>query len=159
MVQIRFLADVPEHVDQLADWHHAQWSSLYTDWTHAVTRADLLDYTKCKTLPTTLVLLEDENLLGSASLLEEDAVELAAIGNAWLASLFVKPEARGRGFGVMLVKAIMQHAKDISIEEMFLFTPEHKTFYQQLGWTAFYQANLNGQVVDVMNYRINGVAQ
>ena len=159
MVQIRFLADVPQHVDQLADWHHAQWSSLYTDWTHEVARADLLGHVKRKTLPTTLVLLEDENLLGSASLLEEDAAELAAIGNAWLASLFVKPEARGRGFGAMLVKAIMQHAKDISIEEIFLFTPEHKTFYLQLGWMAFHQANLNGQVVDVMNYRINGVAQ
>lgn len=159
MVQIRFLADVPQHVDQLADWHHAQWSSLYTDWTHEVARADLLDHVKRKTLPTTLVLLEDENLLGSASLLEEDAAELAAIGNAWLASVYVIPDKRGQGFGAMLVKAVMQHARDISLQEIFLFTPEHKDFYGQLGWKAFHQASLNGQTVDVMSYQINGSAK
>jgi len=159
VVEIRFLADLPQYVDQLADWHHAQWHHYHADWSHDVARAELQSHALCKTLPTTLVLTENEMLLGSVSLLEDDAVELSAIGNAWLASLYVKPEARGRGFGAQLVNALMQHAENISLKEIFLFTPEHKAFYQTLGWQVLQQANVNGQKVDVMSYQIAGMAE
>jgi len=159
VVEIKFLADAASHVDQLADWHHAQWHEFHADWTHEIARAELLAHAQCKTLPTTLVLIENEVLLGSVSLLEDDAVELSAIGNAWLASLYVKPDERGRGFGVQLVNAMMQHAKNISLKEIFLFTPEHKVFYQTLGWQLLQQANVNRQQVDVMSYQIPVIAQ
>ncbi len=159
MVEIKFLADAPSHVEQLADWHYAQWHHLYVDWTYEITRKELLAHTQCKILPTTLVLVENSLLLGSVSLLEDDAVELSAIGNAWLASLYVKPSERGRGFGAQLVNAVMQHAKNISLKEIFLFTPEHKAFYQTLGWTVLQQAHVNRQQVDVMSYQIAGTAQ
>ena len=94
-----------------------------------------------------------------ASLLEDDAVELSAIGNAWLASLYVKPAERGRGFGAQLVNAMMQHAKNIFLKEIFLFTPEHKAFYQTLGWQLLQRATVSRQQVDVMSYQIPGIAQ
>ena len=159
MVEVRFLADLPQHVAQLAAWHHAQWHEYHTGWTHEVARIELQSHTLSRALPTTLVLIENNLLLGSVSLLEDDAVELSAIGNAWLASLYVKPEARGRGFGAQLVKALMQHAKNIKLKEIFLFTPEHKAFYQMLGWKVLQQATVNGQRVDVMNYQITGMAE
>jgi len=159
VVEIRFLAELPQHVDQLAAWHHAQWHEYHTGWTQEVARAELQSHTLSKTLPTTLLLIESDLLLGSVSLLEDDALELSAIGNAWLASLYVKPEARGRGFGAKLVKALMQHAKNISLKEIFLFTPEHKVFYQTLGWQVLQQASVNGQRVDVMNYQISRMAE
>lgn len=158
MLEIKFLADAPSHVDQLADWHHAQWHEFYAGWTHDIARAELLTHTQCKTLPTTLVLVENDVLLGSVSLLEDDAIELSAIGNAWLASLYVKPSERGRGFGAQLVNALMQHAKNISLKEIFLFTPEHTAFYQTLGWKLLRQAHVNRQQVDVMSYQISGIA-
>jgi len=156
VLQIRFLADTPEHVDQLADWHHAQWQHLYTDWTHEVAKAELLEHAKSRTLPATLVLTEDDMLQGSVSLMETDADALAHIGSPWLASLFVKPEARGKGHGARLVKSMMQHAENIALKELFLFTPEHKSFYEQQGWKAFHQAQLNNQAVDVLRYQITG---
>lgn len=159
MVEIKFLADVPSHVDQLADWHHAQWHQLYVNWTHEIARAELLAHTQSTTLPTTLVLLENDILLGSVSLLEQDPVELSAIGNAWLASLYVKPSERGRGFGMQLVNALIQHAKELSLEEIFLFTSDHKAFYQTLGWTLLQQAKVNSHQVDVMSYQIRETAQ
>ena len=154
MARIQFLADAPSHVDQLADWHHAQWQSLYADWTHGAARAELLEHARCKTLPTTLVLTENDELLGSVSLLKVDAEALSHIGGPWLASLYVKESARGKGLGAQLVEALMQHADRISIEKIFLFTPEHKVFYQQLGWKPLQQENLNGQLVDVMSYQV-----
>lgn len=156
MPQIRFLADAPEHVDQLADWHHAQWQHLYSDWTHDVARRELLEHAQSKTLPTTLVLMNDGVLLGSVSLVEVDSESLSQIGSPWLASLYVKIGERGCGFGAALVNALLQHAKNISVEKVFLFTPEHKSFYQDIGWSVFRQENLNGQKVDVMIFDIAG---
>lgn len=158
MVQIRFLADAPEHVDQLADWHHAQWQHLYSDWNHALARKELLEHAQCKTLPTTLILTEDNVLLGSVSLVEVDAEALSNMGSPWLASLYVKVEKRGCGFGAALVKALLRHAKNISVEKVFLFTPEHKPFYQGLGWNVLRQEHLNGQQVEVMSFQISGLA-
>ena len=154
MVQIQFLADAPEHVDQLADWHHAQWQSLYPDWTHKIAHAELLEHVQCRSVPTTFVLTENDVLLGSVSLLEVDAESLSHVGSPWLASLYVKPEMRGKGYGAQLVNAVMQHAKNISLREIFLFTPEHKTFYQQLGWKELHQTRLNEHNVDVMRYQL-----
>lgn len=158
MVEIRFLADVPEHVDQLADWHHAQWRHLFEEWTHEVARAELLDHTLRKTVPITLVLLENDVLIGSVSLLEEDARDLSNIGSPWLASLYVKPDERGKGYGAKLVKAVMQHARSILVEEIFLFTTEHKAFYEQIGWKSFHQTRLNGEHVDVMSCQLKDKA-
>ena len=156
MLQIRFLADAPEYVDQLAEWHHAQWLSLYPEWTQEIARDELLEHLQCRTLPTTLVLTENDALIGSVSLLEVDAESLSHVGSPWLASLYVKPESRGKGYGAQLVNALMQHAEKISLREIFLFTPEHQSFYRQLGWKPLHQARLNGQDVDVMTYQIPG---
>jgi N-acetylglutamate synthase-like GNAT family acetyltransferase len=157
--EIKFLADAPQYVDQLADWHHAQWQHLYENWTYEIARTELLAHAQCKTLPTTLVLSEKKLLIGSVSLLEIDAEALSHIGSPWLASLYVKPSERGKGCGAELVKAVIEHAKNIAIKKVFLFTPEHKAFYQQLGWQAFEQENLNGQAVDVMSYQVSGSMQ
>jgi N-acetylglutamate synthase-like GNAT family acetyltransferase len=155
VLQIQFLADVPEHINQLADWHHAEWQHLFKDWTLDVVRAELREHGECKTLPTTLVLLSNNQLLGSVSLIEQDAPEFVNIGSPWLASLYVRPSERGKGFGFQLVQALIQHAKSIKVEKVFLFTPEHKNFYVKLGWKSIQQAMLHGEEVTVMNYTMN----
>ncbi len=158
MLQIQFLADVPQQVNPLADWHHAQWQHLFKDWTLDVVRAELQEHAECKTLPTTLVLLENRRLLGSVSLIEEDAAEFTHIGSPWLASLYVKPSERGRGLGRKLVLALIEHAKAINLEKLFLFTPEHQHFYEKLGWQSIQQAVLQGEAVTIMHYPISEVA-
>jgi GNAT superfamily N-acetyltransferase len=138
-------------VATLASWHHAQWGHLYSHWTFAVALGELEDHaTRAAGLPTTLVALDGEELLGSVSLVLEDAPELSEHGSPWLASLYVKPEARGRGIGAQLVRAAVARAAAEGIAELFLFTPEHKRFYAQLGWQEIARTALKGTAVDLM---------
>lgn len=149
-MRIDFLDRHPGLVPTLADWHHAQWGHLYTHWTHAVASAELADHATRRGLPTTLVLMDGDELLGSVSLVLEDAPELCEHGSPWLASLYVRPEARGRGLGAKLVRAAVAQAAALGVEELFLFTPEHAGFYARLGWQPLARTALLGTPVDLM---------
>jgi len=56
------------------------------------------------------VLLDGDELLGSVSVVMEDAPELQSYGSPWLASLFVVEDARGQGLGQALVEAAVELA-------------------------------------------------
>jgi predicted N-acetyltransferase YhbS len=138
-------------VPTLAAWHHAQWGHLYSHWTLEVCRTELQEHAQRQSgLPATLLAIEGEELLGSVSLVFEDAPELQEHGSPWLASLYVKPEARGRGIGARLARAAVARAAAEGVEELFLFTPEHKDFYARLGWRPLARTALKGTAVDLM---------
>lgn len=134
----------------LAAWHHAQWAHLYDDWTLEVATRELEEHASRDAIPTTLLLFDGEDLLGSVSVVTEDAPALQFIGSPWLASLYVVPEARGRGLGKLLVQAAVRLAADNGVPRLLLFTPEHAGFYRSLGWREFRRAELLGTPVDVM---------
>ena len=138
-------------VATLAAWHHAQWGYLYSHWTHEVCLAELQSHAERERgLPTTLLALDGEELLGSVSLVFEDAPELQEHGSPWLASLYVKPQARGRGVGAQLARAAVARAAAEGVDELFLFTPEHRDFYARLGWRPLARTALKGTAVDLM---------
>ncbi len=150
-MHIGFLDAHRDAIPALAAWHHAEWGHLYSDWTLDVGRAELDDHATRRSLPTTLVLHDDEGyLLGSVSLVLEDAPEFCDEGSPWLANLYVREQARGQGLGALLVHEAVALAAGLEIEELFLFTPAHRDFYQRLGWTHLVRTSLKGTGVDLM---------
>lgn len=149
-MRIEPIAAHPGRIANLAAWHHAQWSHLYDDWTLEVAMGELRDHASRAGIPTTLLLLDGDSLLGSVSIVLEDAPALQFLGSPWLASLYVVPEARGRGLGKRLVQAAVRLAAENQVPQLLLFTPEHGDFYRRLGWREFRRAELLGTPVDVM---------
>jgi len=148
------LAERPDCVPLLARWHHDEWSALYEGaWTLEECESELRDHASRRHLPTTLVAIEGDRLLGSVSLVREDAPEFSDLGDAWLASLYVLPEARGRGLGKRLVRELVALAAREGLPRLWLFTPEHEAFYAGLGWQRVGDAELHGQRVTLMDIR------
>ncbi len=141
------------HLRALASWHHAEWASLYADWSEADALAELQAHAAGDgVLPSTLVALaDDDTLLGSVSLVGEDSPELVAFPGPWLASLYVVPEARGRGLGEALVRALVARAAAAGFPRLRLFTPRHRAFYERLGWSFEANACVGGDTVDVLS--------
>jgi predicted N-acetyltransferase YhbS len=102
-------------------------------------------------LPTTLIATEDNALLGSVSLVTEDAAELAHFGGPWLASLYVAPSYRGRRIGTALINALIAYAAEQGVETLRLFTAHHIDYYRRLGWQLQTRTDLNGTPVSVMS--------
>jgi predicted N-acetyltransferase YhbS len=140
------------HLPALAACHHAEWATLYTNWSEADALAELQAHAAGDgVLPSTLVALaHDGALLGSVSLVAEDSPDLVAFPGPWLASLYVVPQARGRGLGEALVRALVAKAAEAGVPHLRLFTPHHRAFYERLGWRFEASPRVGGGTVDVL---------
>ena len=69
-----------------------------------------------------------------------------------MASVYVDAVHRGRGVGSRIVSAIMDEAKKLGIERLYLITHDQMDFYRRLGWTAIDRVHYRGEDVTVMVY-------
>ena len=67
-----------------------------------------------------------------------------------IVDITLSPEYRGRGLGAKLVHAAVDAAAGQGIDELFLFTPDHASFYGRLGWSRMLRTTLQGTPVDLM---------
>lgn len=140
-----------EWVDTLARWHFAEWGALYGNaWTLEAARGELSEHARCGGCPGTWVAERDGTLLGSVSVVKEDADSLRAVGSPWLASLYVRPDARGSGIGRLLVQRAEAEARGSGFERLWLFTPRHADWYAVLGWESLGASQVNWAAVSVM---------
>lgn len=150
MLRVEWIGHCPQHAVQLAQWHHAEWRELYPEWTLQQASDELRAHAQRETIPTTLVLLRGDELLGSVSLLLEDSPDLHDFAGPWLASLYVKPEARSLGGGRLLVSAAIEQAAREGVPQLRLFTLWHEDYYLAQGWRTEQRASLHGTPVCIM---------
>ena len=144
------LKNKPHHLMTLARWHHAEWSYLNPERSFDERVAEMHEALDGNIIPATYV-AEDDNgaLLGSASIVAEDMSSHREL-TPWLASVYVDAEQRGKGIGSMLVKRVMQHARDNGIKRLYLYTPDQEALYAGLGWHLHSRELYNGTPVTIM---------
>ena len=127
------LAQYPTFVDQISAWFFEEWGGGVERRTIRQFSEVLNKRMNIDVLPVAFVALASGNLIGTASLICNEISSLPRYKH-WLASVFVAPEHRRRGWGTQIVRAAVQIAPDYGIDELFLYTRSHMDFYQQLGW-------------------------
>lgn len=158
-VAIRPLCTRPKWAAQLADWHYGEWGAQYgDDWSAAAAQAELRDHATREAVPTTWIAERDDRLLGSVSLVLEDAPGLDHLGAPWLASLYVVPEARGTGIGAALVAHAERFASEAGYRSLLLFTFEQADWYQRMGWQRILNMQFHHLPVAVMRRPLAGRA-
>ena len=67
-----------------------------------------------------------------------------------MASVYVHENFRGKGIGSALVKRIMEYARSIGVETLYLYTEHQEAWYQKLGWEVFAREEYLNQMVTIM---------
>ena len=150
-MRIEYLADRPEALPILAQWQHQEWGWLRPGDTLEKRMARLEGMAKRDRIPVTVVAMEGNEVLGSASLIEHD-METRMELTPWLAGVFVGEPYRRRGIGAELVRRIMNEAKKFNVSLLYLYTVQSENFYAALGWKLLERTSYREQNVVIMTY-------
>ena len=108
----------------------------------------------CRTssYPILLVAVDDDELVGSVSLIESDMphhLDWATRG-PWLSGLYVVPQHRRRGIATALVIACEDHARSCGVRTLLLYTSRARMLYERLGWRVLESMTYQGELSTVM---------
>lgn len=149
---IEYLADYDELLPVLAGWHHGEWGYLHLGDTAEKRAERMKAHLGVKQVPTTFVALADGEPVGSASLVGYD-MEGREDLTPWLASVYVVPEYRRRGVASALVKRVVEEARTLDIETLYLFTWERERLYTRLGWSVLERTEYKREQIVIMSIK------
>jgi predicted N-acetyltransferase YhbS len=150
-VDIELLADRPEFIPQLAEWHFREWAYLRPGDSVA-NRIRLLRERSGRTeLPVTFVASSGPELLGSAMLMHHE-MDTHPQFTPWLAGVFVAPAQRGQRIGRALAEHVIRAAAERGYSTTYLFTPSAEAFFSHLGWSIVEHTHYRGADVTIMSH-------
>ena len=76
-----------------------------------------------------------DELLGLATLVDDDGLPGATEPGPWLAAVFVVLEARKLGVGSALIDHVVDRSRELGYSEIFLYTDHQQQWYEKRGWT------------------------
>jgi N-acetylglutamate synthase-like GNAT family acetyltransferase len=150
-MKIQYLTDDPVMIQTLAQWHYQQWGFMNPGESVEKRIAELRTHLGSKQIPTTLVALSDNTLVGSASLIAHD-MDTRMDLSPWLASVYVAPALRNRGIGSALVRRALEEAESLGVRTLYLFTPDKEAFYERLGWAYMESTVYRDEKVVIMAF-------
>jgi predicted N-acetyltransferase YhbS len=149
--KIEFLADRPEFIPRLEEWHFREWAYLRPGDSVA-NRVRLLQERSGRTdLPVTFVASSATELLGSAMLIHHE-MDTHPQFTPWLAGVFVAPAHWGHGIGRALAEHVVREAAARGYSTVYLFTPSASDFFSHLGWSIVEQTQYKGADVVIMSH-------
>lgn len=128
------IVERPDLVPIVAEW---RWREFGQE--DAQTRQQTQDAVAGSTAevgpPQCFVLLVDGEPVGTASLTADDLDERPELA-PWLASVYVAPEARGRGHAAALIEAVEAASRSASVPTLWLYTNTAERVYARAGWRS-----------------------
>lgn len=161
-VKIIDVCDAPKFIPVVARWHHAEWAHLNPGQTLAARINKMSAYLKVSVdalgsesfTPKLFVALNGEGFPVGTAALDLHDMDNQPMLSPWLASVFVLPEYRQKGIATALVKyGVKVAVDDMGVKQIHLFTPNHRSFYERLGWVHSQRLSYYGELVDLMYYQ------
>lgn len=142
-----------ENFRLIADWYFNEWKIP-----NEKTIQKLQSVTQDQSQFHVLMTLNDKPI-GSGGLYHHisllDKESRFKIYKNWLALVYTIPKERQKGYGALLCRFIQQHAKEIGVDKMHLFTDTAESLYKRLGWAELERLTVNKRNIVVMTKEFN----
>ncbi len=150
------IADAKQHWQRAAELSVNEWKEIFTE-DSVQTYLDL--YGKAGTyagrlVDTYVALSADDELVGMATLVDDDELPNAPEPGPWLAAVLTLPSYRGRGVASAVIQRIVRQAHEVGIPALYLYTSDQQQWYANKGWIPLRETELNGIAHTVMTLRL-----
>lgn len=132
-LKIDFLSNQPQFINEVSE---IVYKEFVVKARSEMEFKDVVQYfsnTTDYSFPITLVAFENGECFGTVSLVEND-LKVRNMFRPWLASLYTKPEYRGKGVGKMLIDMTIRVARELGCDELYLRTEDASDYYRNRGW-------------------------
>ena len=139
------IAQTPQHWGEAAQWGFEAWAHEFPNDT-VQTYLDLYSHSDGKSgrLAETFVAIDsNDKLLGCVTLIDDDELPGATEPGPWVAALFVHPKAREQGVANALLSHLISRAQQLGFKQLFLYTEDKQSWYEQKGWRYLRSSHLN----------------
>ncbi|WLH33779.1 GNAT family N-acetyltransferase [Pseudomonas sp. FP2196] len=150
-MHIEYLCDCPEFVEELAELNFKEWGYFRPGDTLEARTERMRKACGKGAIPSVVVAIEDGRLLGGALLIDSDMKTRPEL-TPWLAGVYVKAEERGRGVASQLVNRIVEEAKALGVQTLYLYTDAAQSLYARLGWEVVEELVYEDLPVTIMKY-------
>jgi len=135
--KVASLAEHPHHWQTAAEWSFEAWKH---DFPSDTVQTYIDQYALAASEPEKLIEVfaaidSRDNLLGVATLVDDDELPDATEPGPWLAAVFVTPDARKFGVGSALVERVVSRTRELGYPKMYLYTEHQENWYASKGWT------------------------
>jgi GNAT superfamily N-acetyltransferase len=148
-MQIDYLADHPQAIPMLASWHHDEWASRTPCLSLEDRISRLAERVGRWHIPTTFVALMEGQVVGFACLVAHD-MDIRLDLSPWLASVLVMRGYRRQGIGSALTERVVEEARALGVDTLYLYTYDQEQFYSRRGWSVLDRIEYRGEPVVIM---------
>ncbi|CAB4795750.1 unannotated protein [freshwater metagenome] len=135
--KVASLAEHPHHWQTAAEWSFEAWKHDFpSDTVQTYLDQYALASTKSEELLEVFAAIDSQDdLLGVATLVDDDELPDAPEPGPWLAAVFVTPDARKFGVGSALVEHVVNRARELGYPKIYLYTEHQELWYASKGWS------------------------
>ena len=146
------ISRAPHHWQQAAELSVREWKEIFSD-DSVQTYVDLYGLTGSysgRFAETHIATNKADELIGMATLVDDDELPHATEPGPWLAAVLTLPEHRSLGVASALIHRIIQRAHALGHANLYLYTSDQQAWYAKKGWIPARETELNGIAHTVM---------
>jgi uncharacterized protein (DUF952 family)/N-acetylglutamate synthase-like GNAT family acetyltransferase len=146
------IADATQHWQRAAELSVTEWKEIFTE-DSVQTYIDLYGQTGTyagRFVETYVAISTDDELIGMATLVDDDELPNAPEPGPWLAAVLTVPTSRAQGVASAVVQTILQRAHELKLPAIYLYTSDQQQWYANKGWKPLRETELNGIAHTVM---------
>jgi uncharacterized protein (DUF952 family)/GNAT superfamily N-acetyltransferase len=146
------IADATKHWQRAAELSVTEWKEIFTE-DSVQTYIDLYGQTGTyagRFVETYVAISADDELIGMATLVDDDGLPNAPEPGPWLAAVLTVPTSRAQGVASAVVQRIVQRAHQLGLPAIYLYTSDQQQWYANKGWKQLRETDLNGIAHTVM---------